>query len=139
MTTAAEYTERLSAALARGQATHSPLDEDLAQWPEDVRPTVQIVCALWHLHAPRHKKDKGLWIEDARRLMDACGEWGLDAVKKYRQEFEHYMASHAGVAMHTVSGPGSLVKMCREAAAHLREKPRERRYSEGIYGDYVNH
>ncbi len=138
MTTAAQqYTERLATALAQGQAQHDPLDEDVSRYPEEVQGIIVVVCRLWHLRAPQTKVSKGLWIRDARELSDACGEFGLDALEAYRLDFEDYMTKHQGVAQHTVSGPGSLVKMVRAKTASMRTTPKRRRYDEGKYAEFI--
>ena len=138
MKTATEYTGRLAQAIARGQANRSPLDEDLSKWPVDVVEVVQLVCTLWHLRPPATKTSKALWIRDARELLDACGEYELDALREYRRDFEAHMRAHSGVAQHTVSGPGSLVKMVRAKAATMREIPQERGYLGGEFSKYID-
>jgi len=137
MTTATEYTGRLAQAIARGQASRSPLDQDLSRWPADVVDVVQLVCKLWHLRAPATKTSKALWIRDARELLDAAGEYELDALREYRRDFEEHMRAHSGVAQHTVSGPGSLVKMVRAKAAMMRDVPQERGYLDGEFASFI--
>ena len=122
MTTATDYMQRTQAALERGMDRASqPGYVDLAKWPEDVRGMITTVCNLWHMRPPATKSSKALWIRDARELIDAAGEWGVEAVREYRVEFEAWMSTHRGVAFHTVSGPGSLVKMVRDRARRKRE------------------
>jgi hypothetical protein len=140
MSTSIIKNQRAYDALVRGAARQH--GEDLSRWPEDVREIVQLVCELWHLHAPATKNSKALWIRDARELADACGEFGLDAVRGYRETFELYMIEHQGVAMHTVSGPGSLVKMVRDTARQMREQGAalgSKRYITGKYAEFIEH
>jgi len=93
---------------------------DLADYPEDVRPTIQAVAEYFKLRPPTTKKGKGYWIMQARELIDACGEWGTRAIQEYRQDFEVYMEGHQGLAPHTVEGPGSLVKVVRAKSGLMR-------------------
>jgi hypothetical protein len=119
-----------------------PTAYDLAGWPEDVRETVSTVCELWHMHPPATKVSKALWIRDARELADACGEYGSKILSDYRAEFESYMGAHRGVAMHTVSGPGSLVKMVRDCARRRREQEGQNdrtRYISGEFAEFIHH
>ena len=154
MATAAEYTDRVAAALARGQANHNPLDEDLNGWPADVVEMVQTVCQLWHLRSPAMKKSKAHWIQDARALKEACGEFGVTCLEMYRAEFEEYMSLHSGVARRPVCGPGSLVNMVRDCAGRLRaedakwakgagtvvdKKQDASYYLDDIYAQYTEH
>lgn len=89
-------------------------------YPPDVQEVLDVVCELWNLRAPMHKKDKGYWIESARRLLDACGEFGLDCIRAYHKDFHQYMLDNHGLAPHTVEGPGSLIKSVRAKAAMMR-------------------
>ena len=143
MTTAAEYMQRTQAALQRGlDKASQPGYIDLSKWPEDVREIITTVCNLWHMRPPATKSSKALWIRDARELLDAAGECGTEAVAEYRGEFEKYMAGHRGVAFHTVSGPGSLVKMVRDQARQMRERAEEdngKSYLSGKYAEYLEH
>ena len=152
MTVASEHIERTRAALART----IPHEYDLAAWPEDVRDTVEEVCRLWNLRPPNTKKGKAFWIQQARELMDACAEWGLDALREYRGEFKAQMQHNmdrglGGVAPHTVSGPQSLVNPVRAQAGKMRENgyvstgtgydesDPGRRYITGKYAEFIVH
>ena len=139
MTTATEYTMRLQQAMGRGSKNHDPLEEDVSRYPVDVQEIVKLVCMLWRLRAPATKVSKALWIRDARELLDAAGEFGMDAVVTYQRDFQDYMRAHAGIAPHTVSGPGSLVKMVRATAAKMREIPQERGYLDGDFARFIEH
>lgn len=120
---------------------------DLADYPPDVAATIGLVCKLWHLRPPRRSKKKGgtyaTWIEAARDLNEACGEFGLKAIEAYREYFEQQMAQHQGVAPFTVNGPMSLVNSVRGHAGRLREtsqimanKPPEQT-QKWLFGDTV--
>jgi hypothetical protein len=139
MTTAIEYKQRLGLALARGQAKRDPLAQDLGGYPADVTEIIDITCQLWHLRAPITKTSKALWIRDARELIDACAEYGIEALREYRNDFEDYMGKHQGVARHTVSGPGSLVKMVRDAARLIREAEAQPKkgYLDGEFASFI--
>jgi len=151
-----EYMSRVERAVARGAERQSKkmsaaadvklLTSDLSSWPEDVRDTIALVCEKWHLHPPntggnRPGKQAGYWIQSGRDLIDACGEFGLEAINRTRQEFENYMASHGGLAPYTVASPNSLVNSVRATAAKMREDVlstanRRVKYIPG-YGDYL--
>ena len=131
-----DYKARLAKTLDRTMLIQ---DDGLSGYPVDVIDIIRIVCHLWHLRPPETRKSKALWIQDARELQDACGELGMDAVVTYRRDFEDYMRAHAGVAQHTVSGPGSLVKMVRATAAKMREVPQERGYLDGDFARFIEH
>lgn len=113
-----QHEKRTEQAIARG-IIQAGSDGDLADWPEDVREIIQEVCKLFNLKPPT-RKSKSYWIASARELIDACGEWGLNAIQEYRQDFEAYMESHQGIAPHTVEGPGSLIKVVRAKTGLMR-------------------
>ena len=89
-------------------------------YPADVADTIQAVCELWNLRPPKRKGPKSYWIDAARDLGEACGEFGVECLREYRKDFEKYMYAHQGVAPHTVEGPGSLIKSVRAKAAQMR-------------------
>ena len=122
--TTSEYTTRTKSALASFGAKQqaSRMQNDWSKWPSDITAILEETCELWYLRAPATKKSKSYWIQSARELLDACGEFGTDCLKAYRKDFEDYMRTHNGIAMHTVEGPGSLVKMVRDKARQLREQ-----------------
>lgn len=98
---------------------------NLDAYPEEVRPIVARVCQLWRLKPPTRGKKGGefaRWIDDARALKDACGEFGTRALEATRADFKAYMETHQGLPPFTVSGPGSLVKTCRAKAGELRQR-----------------
>ena len=114
-----EYRTRLKQAMLSGSSKAHAVD--VTGYPADVSEVIAVVCELWYLVPPQTKKGKAYWIQQARELMDACGEFGIDAVRGYRDDFEDDMRKHNGIAQHTVEGPGSLVKMVRALAGTLRE------------------
>jgi len=142
MTTATEYKHRVSEAVERYYQAYNPVHEGLERYPADVVEVLKVVCELWHLRAPNTKKSKAYWIESARELLDACGEFGTDVLHEYRSDFEAYMNEHRGVAMHTVEGPGSLVKMCRDKARQMREAAQASSFSAKVqkseYAAWIN-
>jgi hypothetical protein len=119
-----EYKARIAEALANGIAEHAGEDPELSRFPEDVVPIIREVCQLWNLHPPRVSKKKrgdfARWIEDARDLADAAGEFGLEAIRAERKDFVKYMTKHEGLAPYRVEGPGSLKKTIRARAGEMR-------------------
>lgn len=94
---------------------------DLSGWPEDVRATVTVVCELWNHIPPATKSSKSYWILSARELVDACGEFGVEAIRQYRKTFEDYMSKNNGLPPFPVEGPGALIKSVRTQAAQMRD------------------
>ncbi len=134
-----EYKERIMGALQQGAEIDSK-GVDLSGYPEDCRLTLLQVCDLWSLKPPRYKKDKGYWIEGARRLIDASGELGsiiilVEIHREWRNAFQN------GLAPYIVEGPGSLVKLARAKAAEMRQKPSDAedrsKYTGGKYADWI--
>lgn len=134
-------------AMMRGIAANQKYD--LSKWPEDVTDMIRKVCDLWNLKPPETKKSKGYWIQGARELIDAAGEFGVFCLEQVRIDFVKHMeknisAGIGGIAPYTVEGPGSLVKMTRAKAGELRSRgdddTRSRhRYIEGEYADFIEH
>lgn len=118
-TVSPEMKARLDAIKERGFA---PDDKyRVTGYPEEVTETLNVVCELWNLRAPNTKKQKGFWIDGARDLLDACGEYGVECIRAYRVEFEAHMRANGGLAPHTVASPMSLVNMVRAKAATMRQ------------------
>jgi hypothetical protein len=122
---AEEYRDRIASAMLRGNSRAHTVD--VSGYPADVSEAIEVVCELWYLVPPATKKSKAYWIASARELNDACGEYGLEAIRRYRRKFEEDMQeikrkTGQGCAPHTVEGPGSLVKMVRDTARRMREE-----------------
>ena len=118
------------------------MQNDWSKWPADVVDILDATCELWLLRAPMQKKQKAFWIQEGRALAEACGEFGIDCLVEYRRDFEAYMRKHNGVAMHTVSGPGSLIKMVRDKARQMREAEQKSSvdyYLDDPYSQYTEH
>jgi hypothetical protein len=119
---AQEYRNRLSNVLDQTILTE---DDGLCGYPIDTVDTIRVVCKLWNLKAPQSKKPKSYWIESARALSEACGEFGVFAIEQVRIDFERVMEQNrargiGGVAPYIVEGPNSLVKVARAKAGELR-------------------
>ncbi len=134
-----EYKDRIQGALERWEKRENK-EIDLSGYPEDCCLTLLQVCDLWSLKPPRYKKDKGYWIEGARRLIDASGELGsviilVEISREWRNAFQN------GLAPYIVEGPGSLVKLARAKAAEMRQKPSDAKdrskYTGGKYADWI--
>lgn len=136
-------------------ATRRPV-YDASGYPVDVQATILLVCEHWQIPPPRYKKDKAYWIEGARRLQDACGEFGNELITAYRQEYvkqtlERQRKNTYPEIPFTVEGPASLVKTVRAFAGQMRElaygdastearEHRERyKYIQGPFADFVEH
>lgn len=91
---------------------------DLRGYPPDVIEVITLVCSLWHLRPPAGKA-KAYWIQSARGLVDACGEFGPALLERVWRAYDEHMEKHEGIPPYTVEGPGSLEKVAR-AEAGLR-------------------
>ena len=98
---------------------------DLSRYPEEVVPILAKVTLLWNIRPPKHSNKNGSpcsqWVRDARHLLDACGEFGVEAIVSFREKCEKYMDENNGLGMFPVNGPGSLVKSVRGHAAEMRQ------------------
>ncbi len=135
---AEEYKERIVGAVQRWEERNNK-EIDLSGYPEDCREILNAVCLLWAIKSPRYKKDKGYWIESARRLMDAVGEEGAKVLIEINTEWKAGFKN--GLAPYIVEGPGSLVKLARAKAAEMRQKPSDAedrsKYTGGKYADWI--
>ena len=137
--------QRAYDALQRGLAQHGANGGiDVGGYPEDTVDTILKVCKLWNLKPPAMKKSKAYWIQSARELREACGEFGVFAIEQVRLDFEKVMeknmvAGIGGVAPYIVEGPNSLVKVTRAKAGELRSQgeKKPRRYDEGAYAEFI--
>jgi len=112
-------------------------------YPEDVCSVLQLVVDMWNLRIPQHKKDKGYWIESARRLMDAGGAKHEDVLRAVHADFETHIRKNSGLAPYIVEGPGSLVKMTRAKEAQMSQQgtpeAARRKYVEGEFSEFIEH
>ena len=144
MSRESDYQQRIREAVERGTQRHSD-DVDVSGYPVDVQEILQVVCELWHLRPPRTKKSKAYWIQSARELLDACGEFGEGLVYECRNMFEDYMRTNNGLAPFRVEGPGSLIKYARSLAGESRDAIKadseeyRRRYVKGELADWIEH
>ena len=124
------YLERIATATASGITNETSQimalkGIDLSHYPEDVLPVLTTLVNCWNIKPPRHsKKSNGQyaqWVSDGRDLLDACGEFGVEAIVSFRSEYDKYMDDHNGLAPFSVNGPGSLVKSVRGHTAIMRQ------------------
>ena len=140
MTIEDEHRKRISVAFHQGLAENVD-SVDLQGYPVDVWDVLKIVCEEWNLRPPRTKKSKAYWIQSARELLDACGEFGEQLVVEYRGEFKQHMRENNGLAPYSVEGPNSLVKSVRALAGEKRSEVTDdrQRYVSGEYADWIEH
>ena len=93
---------------------------DLSKFPNDVQEVIGKVCQLWKLRPPTGK-DRAQWIQSARELLDACGEFGPELLDTMRVSYVDEMRKNGGLPRFPVSGPGSLTKTARSMAALQRD------------------
>jgi hypothetical protein len=120
------HRESTARALARGIEGYAndPTGIDLNGYPADVVDIIRYTCKEWGLRPPYRKGDKAKWIEDARALKHACGEFGMDPINEERQRVVEYMEQHQGVAPYTYKDLGSLVGSVGGLAARKRLAPK---------------
>ena len=132
-----DYQKRVFEAMATGIAKNAGKRSE--GYPADIEDIVEEVASLWNLRPPARKKTKAYWIESARDLEEACGEFRLETIKAVRHDFEEYMDEHSGIAPFIVEGPGSLIKVARAKSAELRGQPRktESKYISGDFSEFI--
>ena len=138
MTIEDEHRDRIAASMMQGIAENSS-QVDLEGYPVDVVDIISIVCEEWSLRPPRTKVSKAHWIQSARELLDACGEFGEELVREYRGEFRQYMREHSGLAPFRVEGPNSLVKSVRALAGEKRSEATDDRQRYVVDIEYNTH
>ena len=97
---------------------------DVSHFPEDVATVITNVCERWFLTPPRKKSSEyGRWIECARDIVDACGEFEAKMVLHFVYiDYDKRRIENDGTPPFIVSGPCALVKVCRAKAGQLRAK-----------------
>lgn len=95
---------------------------DYSIYPEEVCGIIREFCKLWNHRPPARSPKKGgefaLWINEARELKDACGEFGFDALKAAYQEWQDTPLDDRFM----VGRPGAVTKITRATAAKMRSK-----------------
>jgi len=98
---------------------------DTSGFPEDVADLISKICQMWMLLPPIRKKAGGeyaRWIECARDIQEACSDMSVDTVMFHvYSEYSLKTAQNNGEVPFTVSGPCSLIKVCRAKAGQLRQ------------------
>src|SRR3990172_1727444 len=97
--TSEEYKASLRQTLMRmnERETADPEVEGIERYPEDIKDIIRAVCKLWNLRPPNHPRQpnnrspSSQWIQDARYLEEACGEFGVEALRSYHAQFRRYM------------------------------------------------
>ena len=101
---------------------------DYTQYPRDVWEYLIEFCVLWNFSAPMfsRKSKEGsravMWLNALRELQEVCAEFGLEALRDYRKEFERYMQEHDGIAPHIVVSPKSLLNVIAGHVAIMRNR-----------------
>jgi hypothetical protein len=72
-------------------------------YPEDIRETLQIFCECWNIVPPgkNNKSQYSYWIKCTRELMDAMGEFGVEIIGQYYEEFTknpYFVTTPASIA-----------------------------------------
>ena len=64
-----------------------------------------------------------MWLNALRELQEVCAEYGLEALKDYREYFESYMSVNNGIAPIEVYSPKSLTNAIAGHVAKMRNRP----------------
>jgi len=105
---------------------------DVSAFPEDVADVINNICTMWLITPPYRKKggEYGRWIECARDILDACGEFDVkDILHRVHTDYSMSTAENNGKVPYIVSGPCQLIKVCRAKSGQLRG---EQVYDTGI-------
>lgn len=96
---------------------------DVSMYPADVADVVRHICTLWQLTPPRLKKSLSGWIECVHSLQDACGQQDpIAVIDAVRADYLMRMAEKNGTPPYIVSGPCSLINMCRALSGQIKER-----------------
>lgn len=122
---AVAYKQRVEKALVKGMARSSQNGLDLSVYPEDVREVLAELYRLWKLKPPTIVKKRGgqygLWVESARELIEACGEYPVTAILgQIYDDFRSYGERNEGTVPFRINGPFSLVRTAYGMAGQLR-------------------
>lgn len=93
---------------------------DLARFPENLRALVDVFCQRWHFTPPKHKQTLGFWIDGARALADACGEFDPPALLGEYADTYYAEIARTGDVPFTINSPRSLVNVISGFAAQRR-------------------
>jgi DNA-binding Lrp family transcriptional regulator len=120
-----EYKKRIAAAMERGAAKQAGRESyDLEKYPADVKELLAVFCETWNIRPPALCKDKSApssdWIRSARYLLDACGEFGVEAITAHRKWFDEEIVRRKGIIPYSVTRPGSLINPITGFVATLR-------------------
>lgn len=102
-----------------GMLAYAGKGDKFAAYPPNIQDILRPVCDLWKLEPPAKIGKRGgeyaRWIADALELRDACGNLPLaDVLEQAHRDWEKQSFF--------VSGPGSLLKAARAAAAKVRRR-----------------
>ena len=98
-----------------------------SEYPDDVREWAYEFCKLYHFSAPERPQKNSpktrfsFWVNALSELSKAAGEFGIEALRAQRKDFEAHMATHGGLAPFTISSPQSVVNTVAGKAANMRD------------------
>lgn len=94
---------------------------DFADYPEGLRPVLQSFSTLFGIEPGSAKGVKALWIEGARELQEACGEFGSAALLAYRAQHLEKTIKAGGIPPFDIKSPRSLVTSAASIARGFRD------------------
>jgi len=101
---------------------------DYTMYPQDVWDVIVEFSLLWNFVPPQITRpgkygSRALyWIEGARSLLDACGEFGVSALVDYHENvWVPYMTDNGGLSPFDIDSPKSLVNKITGHAARMRQ------------------
>ena len=94
---------------------------DVGDYPEDTRDAITALCRLWNFVPPSKKsRHFSKWIQDARELNQACGEYKTyDVLEPIYIQWNKDLHDERVRAIDIV-GPQSVVNLARAQAAKMR-------------------
>jgi hypothetical protein len=102
----------------------------IEEFPKKLRPVILEFCKLWKIPPPKPKKEGGgefaYWIMGAENLLDACGEFGAEAVRAEYENWSRLSIRHK----YDVKSPMSIARATRAACGPLREARKYQDYGE---------
>lgn len=98
---------------------------DVSEYPEDVREVIRVFCETFMIRPPGKIRGKGgdfaLWINDARSLRKAIGDFGVEAaIKSVHSNWIRSTSENGGVPPYTIARPGAIIKAAISTISAIR-------------------
>lgn len=97
-------------------------------FPRDIRGVVKKFCETWFIIPPQTRSQMAYWINGARELKEACGEYEFSVILELKKD--HDAEVEQGKETMSVSSPKSLVNRARNKARIWREEDERKKKRE---------